>query len=757
MPATHAVRMSHPPREAPVTGPLAARRAARLVAFVPLALFGALQWGTLLEPEARGATALGVVAAACAGGLLVAAADVTDRRLRAASVAVCGLVLLVVSLLLAGIPLSMLGPKRWDELISGMAQGTSALPAVTVPYRGADEWVRRAMVSGGVALTAAAGMLAFWPARRGRTPGFPLAAAVALGTLYTVPIVQHGPQRPFLAGAVLCVLLATFLWLERLRADQIGVGAVCVVGATVAGAVVAPRLDTGTPWVDYVQIAEDLQPQKAATFAWNHTYGPMTWPRDGRLLLRVRAREPSYWKTTNLDSFDGRGWVNSGGARRVVDTETVRRGDWFDTVRVVDRGLRSRQFVAPGHTIAILPDGPKAISIEPGTFQTVGRPLVPGTSYRARVYVPRPTDRQLRTAGVAYPEFARDHLDMRLPRTRSQPDPTAVRFAPFGSGGVDSLFSNGFRPGGGDELVRGSPYARMYRLALSLKARADTPFAYVQAVRRRVKAGATYSESPPPSSVPLVDFMFRSRVGYCQQFSGAMALLLRMGGVPARVSAGFSPGRFDRKRGDYVVRDDDAHSWVEAYFPGIGWVTFDPTPAASPARSQLDDARSARAAAGGPEFPRPGVQGDRPFAPGDPGARAAGSSGVDWRLVAGPVVLLLAAAAAALALVRAGRLPVAVSPDLRELARALHRMGRLPPAGTTLTALEGQFRDPGGAGYVRAVRDRRFGGRGPGPTAANRRALRRDLARGGGMRRRLRAWWALPPRFPTRRTDPYTG
>ena len=47
-----------------------------------------------------------------------------------------------------------------------------------------------------------------------------------------------------------------------------------------------------------------------------------------------------------------------------------------------------------------------------------------------------------------------------------------------------------------------------------------------------------------------------------------MALLLRMGGVPARVAAGFSPGAYDRKRSEYVVRDLDAHSWVEAYFPG---------------------------------------------------------------------------------------------------------------------------------------------------------------------------------------------
>ena len=105
--------------------------------------------------------------------------------------------------------------------------------------------------------------------------------------------------------------------------------------------------------------------------------------------------------------------------------------------------------------------------------------------------------------------------------------------------------------------------------------------------------------------MPLDAFLFRDKAGYCQQFSGAMALLLRMGGVPARVAAGFTPGDArHRARREFVVRDFDAHSWVEAYFPGYGWVTFDPTPAIAPARAQdpgaVDDAarRPRRAAAG---------------------------------------------------------------------------------------------------------------------------------------------------------------
>jgi transglutaminase-like putative cysteine protease len=79
-----------------------------------------------------------------------------------------------------------------------------------------------------------------------------------------------------------------------------------------------------------------------------------------------------------------------------------------------------------------------------------------------------------------------------------------------------------------------------------------------------------YNERPPRRDVPLDAFLFEDREGYCQQFSGAMALMLRMAGVPARVASGFSPGVRDEVRDEWVVRDYDAHSWVEAYLPGAG-------------------------------------------------------------------------------------------------------------------------------------------------------------------------------------------
>ena len=173
-----------------------------------------------------------------------------------------------------------------------------------------------------------------------------------------------------------------------------------------------------------------------------------------------------------------------------------------------------------------------------------------------------------------------------------------------------------------------SPYAKLYALTQEIRGTTHSPFDFVHAVLDRVQLGTTYDENPPGRPYPLASFLFDTKAGYCQQFSGVMALMLRMGGVPARVASGFSPGSYNSERKDYVVRDTDAHSWVEAYFPPYGWITFDPTPAASPASSQLDD--SGAGSTGGPTLPanfsgRLGQSGDRPFFPGDPGAATAPS------------------------------------------------------------------------------------------------------------------------------------
>lgn len=736
---------------------------ARLGAFAALGLFAGLHWGALIRPAQGGDMFLSLLIALAGAGVLIALPTGWREWQRRTAAGVVAFVLLILALLVAGVPLRMLGWHQWDDFVSGMSQGIGSTPAITVPYRGIDEWVRTAILSGGTALLALAALLAFWP-RRGMTPGYPLAAAVALGTLYAVPIVEHGPDSPYFDGAVFCILLAGFLWLERVRPDQVGVATVCVLAAATAGAIVGPRLDNRRPWFDYENFAEKLQPTKAEAFSWTHSYGPLRWSRDGRELLRVKAKDPAYWKATNLDEFDGVRWRQAPPSRDAV-VQPRQNPRWVQTIKVVDRGLRSTQFVGAGNVQDILPGASRvALPQSDGTFVTSTKPLRPGDSYQALVYFPRPSDTQLKRSPANYPGYTQDFLELKIPLKGASANlvdqvsgrplgPNAtVRFAPYGTdGGALVLWPSGFgAEQAGDKAMADSPYAQLYTLAQQIRSETKTPYEFVQAVQDRVQAGAKYDEDPPQRPYPLAAFLFDTKLGYCQQFSGVMALMLRMGGVPARVASGFSPGTYNSERKDYVVRDTDAHSWVEAYFPPYGWVTFDPTPPASPASSQLDD--TGPSANGGPTLPpnfsgRLGQSGDRPFAPGDPGSGLAPTDGDGgWQLPAGAALVALMALLGGVVLWRR-RTPFAtLSPEVAELQRALHRSGRDPSPDVTLARLESLL---GGteaaAAYVRAVRDRRYARSMAPPTPAQRRALRRQLGSGLGLRGALRAWWALPP------------
>jgi hypothetical protein len=99
-------------------------------------------------------------------------------------------------------------------------------------------------------------------------------------------------------------------------------------------------------------------------------------------------------------------------------------------------------------------------------------------------------------------------------------------------------------------------------------------------------SGYRYSTDAPDQKKPLDAFLFKDREGSCQHFAGAAALLLRLAGVPARVAVGFAPGVRD-SHGAWVVRDRDAHAWVEVWYQGLGWVVFDPTPRATRAAGFL--------------------------------------------------------------------------------------------------------------------------------------------------------------------------
>ena len=86
---------------------------------------------------------------------------------------------------------------------------------------------------------------------------------------------------------------------------------------------------------------------------------------------------------------------------------------------------------------------------------------------------------------------------------------------------------------------------------------------------------------------PVADFLFNVRAGHCEYFASAMTLMMRTQGIPARIVNGFQMGEYSEISDFYTVRQSDAHSWVEVYFPKYGWIAFDPTPSAG--LSQYDN------------------------------------------------------------------------------------------------------------------------------------------------------------------------
>jgi transglutaminase-like putative cysteine protease len=133
---------------------------------------------------------------------------------------------------------------------------------------------------------------------------------------------------------------------------------------------------------------------------------------------------------------------------------------------------------------------------------------------------------------------------------------------------------------------------RVAELAQQISAKDNTPYSKANDIQRFLASRYTYTLQLPSTrpTDPIADFLFERKKGHCEYFASAMAVMLRTLGIPSRIVNGFRGGEYNDVTGSYIVRAKDAHSWVEAYFPGYGWYTFDPTPASpadSPSRAYL--------------------------------------------------------------------------------------------------------------------------------------------------------------------------
>ena len=254
-------------------------------------------------------------------------------------------------------------------------------------------------------------------------------------------------------------------------------------------------------------------------------------------------REPGglYWRGRSFDHFDGVRWTRT-------------RGLWAPGASPAAYG---RHWVGPMRTMRIF-GGPPEASVLFGSHPVLG--VQPRSAIR--VFLDRTGD--IRYAGTDAPVYT--------VTSGGLPSERALRE----SQGADPRTAEAYLqvPAGLDPRVR--------RLADSLTAGLATRVDRVRAIEGYLSTQLSYTlELPETRADATVEgFLFRRRAGHCEYFSSAMVMLLRAAGIPSRNVTGFLGGEWNAF-GDYLaVTGNDAHSWVEAWFPEVGWVPFDPTPSA---------------------------------------------------------------------------------------------------------------------------------------------------------------------------------
>lgn len=146
---------------------------------------------------------------------------------------------------------------------------------------------------------------------------------------------------------------------------------------------------------------------------------------------------------------------------------------------------------------------------------------------------------------------------------------------------------------------------RTTELARELTASSSNPYEQARAIEAYLRNTIVYDESvtAPPDDADVVDYvLFERQRGYCEYYASAMAVMLRTLGVPSRVAVGFFPGDYDEEQQGFVYRQRNAHAWVEVFFPGYGWIPFEPT-ASQPLRDE--DSRETAATSTPPPIEEP--------------------------------------------------------------------------------------------------------------------------------------------------------
>ncbi len=266
------------------------------------------------------------------------------------------------------------------------------------------------------------------------------------------------------------------------------------------------------------------------------------------VVMRVRAQRPSYWVGETYDDWDGQSWTSTQKSVQILQAQSpfvlpVAEGNipggqsdlqtfyvTTSTPDLVFHAESATQVWLPTNSAFYYPDG------------TVVSPIGLG---RGTIYT---VESQVTTASPA--ELGQD------PAGKLPPD-------------QQNLYT---------ELPH--PYPAVARLAKSITAGDTTPYAKIESLIAWMGANTRYSTDIPPLPAgedTVNEFLFGNQTGYCEQISTSLAVMLRTLGIPARETVGYVPGPYNPVTDLYEVQAKDAHAWVQVWFPGYGWQSFDPT------------------------------------------------------------------------------------------------------------------------------------------------------------------------------------
>jgi transglutaminase-like putative cysteine protease len=259
-----------------------------------------------------------------------------------------------------------------------------------------------------------------------------------------------------------------------------------------------------------------------------------------------------YWRGHGYDRYENGVWTNTVEANYAVEPSDwpLERPEWtarkWVQLTYHWQFFRSRLIYVPGvpisisRPIRILGEKIGGDGIIDSVALIASTSIYDGESFEAQAWVSVPTTNQLQDAGEEYPDWV---LDMYLQLPEELPE-------------------------------------RFFTLAEEIAGDLETPYEKATAITDYIRDEIQYEgkiDIPPEGVEPLEWFLFESKKGYCNYYASAEVVLLRTLGIPSRLVVGFVEGEPIGDSEVYQVRLKDSHAWPEVYFPGIGWIEFEPT------------------------------------------------------------------------------------------------------------------------------------------------------------------------------------